>query len=322
MTHRAARSGNATSTEGVSVQGVLPVFQLPFHEDETIDYRTLEAEIEWLIESGVSGVVFAMVSEVLRLTDAERGDVASAVCDQCRGRIASVISVGAESTFAALRHAAHAEAVGASAVMAIPPIATAAPAGETRAYFEALIRETSIPVIVQDASGYVGQSMSLTMQAELFEAHPDRVMFKPEATPIGPRLSELRDATGGKARVFEGTGGIALVDSFQRGVVGTMPGADIIDALVRLWAALSAGETEVVNALAPLVCAYISLSSTLDGFLAVEKHILQRRGVFSNTIIRGPRDYDLDEETRREVDRLFDLLQTTLQKHSQESASP
>jgi len=55
--------------------------------------------------------------------------------------------------------------------------------------------------------------------------------------PIGPRLSQLLAATGGKARVFEGTGGIALIDSFQRGIVGTMPGADLIDGIVALWRA-------------------------------------------------------------------------------------
>ena len=46
-------------------------------------------------------------------------------------------------------------------------------------------------------------------------------MFKPEATPIGPRLSELRDTTGGRAKIFEGTGGLALSED---GCETTVPG--------------------------------------------------------------------------------------------------
>ena len=41
-----------------------------------------------------------------------------------------------------------------------------------------------------------------------------------EAAILATRLSLLRDATNGQAAVFEGSGGIALVDSFRRGIVG------------------------------------------------------------------------------------------------------
>jgi 4-hydroxy-tetrahydrodipicolinate synthase len=137
-------------------------------------------------------------------------------------------------------------------------------------------------------------------------------MFKPEAQPIGPRLSELRRATGGRACVFEGSGGMALADSYRRGVEGTMPGADLIDVIVALWRALQAGdEATVMRISAPLI-ELIGKLTSLDAFLAVEKHILVRRGVFKNEVVRGPVAYRLDEEMRCEVDRLFDLMQAAL----------
>jgi hypothetical protein len=33
-----------------------------------------------------------------------------------------------------------------------------------------------------------------------------------------------------------------------------------------------------------------------------------RQGVFANTLVRGPVGYVLEDDTRREVDRLFDQL--------------
>ena len=50
------------------------------------------------------------------------------------------------------------------------------------------------------------------------------------------------------------------------------------------------------------------MQTSLDGFLAVEKHLLARQGVFRSEQVRGPVGFQLDEPARREVDRLFDLL--------------
>lgn len=291
-----------------AIQGVLPVFQTPYHDDESIDFNTLAKEIDWLFDKGADGIVMAMVSETLRLSADERKTLAKAATDAAKGRGASIISVGAESSRVAEEFARHAESVGADAVMAIPPISVAAGEDELKRYYERILNAISIPLIVQDASGYVGRPMSIAMQAELFNTWGERILFKPEASPIGPRLSALREATAGKAPIFEGSGGIALVDSFQRGVVGTMPGAEVIDAIVMLWRALKADDKPAINRISLPLIALVSLQTSLDSFLAVEKHILRRRGIFKNTLVRGPVSYTLDAHTRREVDRLLDLL--------------
>lgn len=289
--------------------GVLPVFQTPYHDDETIDAGTLEAEIHWLYDCGADGVVMAMVSEVLRLDSGERRQLAELACRFGRDRGAVVISVGAESTRLAEGYTKHAEASGAAAVMAIPPVSIGVGEDELLRYYERIIRATAIPVVVQDASGYVGRPMPIAMQARILNTFgPERVLFKPEATPIGPRLSALRDATGGKAPIFEGTGGIALLDSYRRGIVGTMPGADLIKGIVALWRALEAGDERRAYALSLPISSLVAVQNSLDAFLAIEKYLLVKQGVFKNTIVRGPVGYALDEETRREVDRLFELV--------------
>ena len=58
------------------LHGVLSVFQTPYHDDETIDPGTLEKEIHWILDQGASGIVMAMVSEVLRLSTQEREELA------------------------------------------------------------------------------------------------------------------------------------------------------------------------------------------------------------------------------------------------------
>ena len=296
-----------------ALHGVLPVLQMAYHEDETIDFETLGREIDWLYECGADGVVLAMVSEWLRLNDEERRQVCEHVVKASDGRGSVTISVSAESAFVAVTQARHAEQSGATAVMAIPPLSIALPESELIAYYRRIIECVQIPVIVQDASGYVGMPMPVSALSTLLDDYgPQRVFFKPEATPIGPKLTELREATEGRAKVFEGSGGISLVDSYRRGIVGTMPGSEMIEGIMALWCALEADDQPTVDRLSMPIGALVALQTGLDGFLAVEKHLLVRQGLFKNTIVRRPVGFQLDEETRREVDRLFDLLTLAL----------
>jgi 4-hydroxy-tetrahydrodipicolinate synthase len=307
-----AQSTTTTKAPQRALAGVIPVFQTPYHDDDSIDYATLEREIDWLFEHSADGIAMAMVSEVLRLSSEERRELATAACRFARGRGNVVISVGAESTKLAVDFARHAEECGADALMAIPPVTTGLDENEALRYFAAISNAVKIPLIVQDASGYVGRPLPFSLYTKLLAEFGDRIYFKPEATPIGPRLTALREASGGSARVFEGTGGMALVDSFRRGIVGTIPGADLIRGIVALWQALVAGDEARAYRLSLPISALVSLQTSLDAFLAVEKFLLVKQGVFSTARVRGPVGFHLDEETRREVDRLFDLVSAAI----------
>ena len=193
--------------------------------------------------------------------------------------------------------------------MAIPPVATATSDDQVFGYYARLLDAIDIPVVIQDASGYLGRSVPVDVQTRLFLSYGGRALFKPEAQPIGPRLSALRDATGGGASVYEGSGGLALVDSFHRGIAGTMPGPDVVWAIVAIWKALQAGDEDRVAAIHGPLCALLSIQTSLDAFIAIEKHLLQRQGVLANTYSRRPVGFELDDETRLEADRLLDQLQ-------------
>lgn len=293
----------------MTLHGVLPVLQLPYHEDESIDFTTLAKLVDWQFACGADGVVIAMVTEVLRLTDLERAEVVRCVAQATARRGPVIASIGAESIRQALGHAERAAAAGATAYMAIPPGLTRCGADEVTRYYTAILRGTSLPVVIQDASGYVGNAIPIPVQAQLYHDFPGRVLFKPEATPFGPNLSALRAAVGPQARIFEGTGGIALMDTYPRGVDGTMPGAEITWYLVALWRALRAGDTARASRLHEPLAALLSMMVNLDSFLAMEKLFLHHQGIFPNRIVRGPVGYRPDAATEQEMLRLFARLE-------------
>ncbi len=288
---------------------MLPVIQTPFDDGGRIDEGALRGELEWVLDQGVAGLTTGMVSEVLRLDHEERRRLNALVAGAARDRGAlAVLSVGTEATLTTLDLARSAEEDGADAVMVIPPVTVSLGEAEIARHYLAIAEAISIGLVVQDASGYVGRPLSITLQARLFDELGSRVTFKPEAPPLGQRVSELRAATNGRARVLEGTAGAMLPDTFPRGVVGTMPGAEVCWAVQRLWEALAAGEGELVETLGGLLLSLVALQPSLDAFLAVEKYLLVLQGVLPSAAVRQPVGFALDEDSRREVERLGSRL--------------
>ena len=291
--------------------GVLPIVHVPFEDDGTIDEKTLKKEIDWIFSVKAQGLGTGMVSEILRLTFEERIALTNHIVEFSEGRGSTFAGVGAESTKQALVYAKVAEKVGCDGIMAIPPVTTSLPEEAVLKHFRTLAEEVNLPLIVQDASGYVGQAIPLRIYIQLLELYGnEKILFKPEASPIGPNLSALRDASLGKAKIFEGSGGILLVDSFRRGITGTMPGVDLLDGIVSLWNALVNGDEQTTYRVYFPICAIVALQlqAGLDGFLAIEKFILKHRGIFKNEVRRSPYSWDLDLETSSEILRLLQIL--------------
>lgn len=298
------------------LQGVLTIAHTPFTEADEIDAVALKRAVDWTFAIGADGIGTGMVSETFKLTHDERLALTKMLVEFAAGRGPVFAAVGAESTKQALAFAIAAEKAGCDAVMAVPPLTGRLTETHLVDHFRALADGIVIPVIVQDASGYVGQSIPIPVCVKLLERYgPEKILFKPEAAPNGPTLSALRDATNGRATMFEGSGGIFLIDSYRRGIAGTMPGMELLDGVVAIWKALQRGDEEAAYRVYFPVCSIVALQlqAGLDGFLAVEKHLMHRRGLFPNTRRRKPYGWELDAETATEVDRLFLKLLAALQ---------
>jgi 4-hydroxy-tetrahydrodipicolinate synthase len=297
------------------LQGVLPIVQTPFTDEDRIDAATLAKTIEWGLSVGADGFGTGMVSETFRLTTDERRQLTEHLVTAVARRAAVFVAVGAESTRAAVEFTVHAESVGCDAVMAIPPMTTRLSESAVVDHFSAIADSVTIPIIVQDASAYVGQPIPHRVYVQLLDRYGnEKILFKPEASPNGPNLSALRDITAGRAKIFEGSGGVFFVDSFRRGITGTMPGMELLDGMVALWSAMKQGDDSAAYSLSFPISGIVSLQlqAGLDGFLAIEKHVLHCRGLIPNQRRRRPYSWDLDAETAAEVDRLFDRLQSAL----------
>ena len=306
-----------------TLTGVLPIIQTPFDDDLQIDWETLAREVDWAFAAGINGFGTGMVSEVRTLSQQERSQYARKLVEFANARGPVFMSVTAENRTESLKLARDAEAAGCNAVMAAPPLNEALDAEGLFGYFAGLAESVAVPIIVQDASGYMGAAIPHSVYLRLLDKFDaERIVFKPEAPPNGPCISALRDATHGQAKIFEGSGGVYLIDSMRRGVEGTMPGMEMADAMVAVWRAMKRGDDETAYRIHLPLCSIVALQmqAGLDGFLAIEKHVLRRRGLFPNENRRNPIRWRIDPETAQEVDRLFDRLMRELQVVSENAS--
>lgn len=296
------------------IRGVYPVIQIPLDADENIDQKVLANEIEWLISKKCAGLVLAMVSEVMRFSFIERRTMWKLVLENLQGRIPLIVSVGSESTAIAVNLAQLAEADGVTALMATPPAAFPASENEIYIYYKSIIQSVNIPVIIQDASNYMGQPLAMSLYEKLLdEFGVDRVLFKPEAKPIKERMQQLQKIAKGKAKVFEGQSGVDLLVTHPLGLAGAMPGAEIVWAVIALWDALESNDLLKAERIHVLISKLVVFQTSLDAYVAVEKYLLVKQGVFESVRQRGPVNFKLDQETKNEIDLVFEQLLALLQ---------
>jgi len=292
------------------IEGVLPVILTPYDDEFDIDEADFRSQVDHVVNVGCDGFVVGQVSEVLRLTTPERYRLTELCVEAAAGRCITVMSTGAESTRAAVEHSRFAERSGIDALLVMHPSIIALDDAQMFAYFAEVIQAVTVPVIIHHAKSFAKRPLSIATQAALLhEFGPVKVLFKPEASPTPPKVTELLEATNGEARIFEGDGGMMLIDCFERRLAGTIPATEIADIVVVLWHLLKQGEREKAHnlgyRLAYLMC---HMMNGIDCYLSIAKLFLKTRGIIKTTHIRGPVDYTLDAQTRVEVMRIYEEL--------------
>ena len=100
-----------------------------------------------------------------------------------------------------------------------------------------------------------------------------------------------------------------LLDTHPLGLFGTMPGSEIVWAIKALWDALEVGDLRRGQEIHEAISVLITFQTTLDAYVAVEKYLLVKQGIFTSARQRGPVRIILDDATKSKIDNAFENLQ-------------
>ena len=289
-----------------TLTGIIPILVTPFTPSGAIDDDSLRRLIDAQLAAGVHGLGFALGSEIFKLSEAERDHATRVIVAQVAGRVPVVVNTGANGTDLAVLYSRRAEALGADAVMVMPPAFLPPTADETLAYYRALSDAISIPIVIQDTPT---TPVAPGLAARIGETCAQARYIKVEGVPLPDRVAQMTAAAGHSLTILGGAGGNYVIEEFRRGSIGTMPGCSQSEEFVAVWQATqaddwAAAERIFMERILPL---NRLASGGLGAFYHVHKRLLQRRGLIAHATVREPTT-PLDAVTLGELDALLDRL--------------
>ena len=284
------------------LRGNFPILATPWTEDGRFDATSHARLIDWLIDSGVHGLVMAAnASEGHAQSDAERERILAAGMKRVAGRVPVIVTVTHFAAEVAVERARRAEALGAACVMSMPPFFGnwGADLPGTADYFQALASAVRLPVMVQDHP-VSGVAMNADFLARLASEIPGLNYFKLEFTQSPYKMARVLElARKATPTLFGGESGIYFIEEYERGGRGTMPACYLPRIFSETFQRLDAGEIESARAgfahCLPLLNFELRLANR-----NLWKCILQHLGVIASDRIRGPLPRYWDAETRRQ----------------------
>ena len=276
-----------------TVAGVFPVLCTPFESSGTLDERSFDAVIEFVVEAGANGCVFpGVASEVDTLEDDERRALVTRLGQRLDGRVPFVVGASAATPDAVAVHIRHGARAGATAAMVMAPASIGRDTGAQRAFVERaseLAHREGLPILLQNAPVPIGAGLSPAEVAAV-AIGVERIRFvKEETLPCGQHLSGILEAAeltpGAIDGVFGGAGARYLIDELARGSIGTMPACELSDLHVRLVSAWREGEIEEARRLFEASLPMLSFQAVFR--MHMTKATLARRGVLASTRVRG-----------------------------------
>ncbi|MCA0295154.1 MAG: dihydrodipicolinate synthase family protein [Actinobacteria bacterium] len=293
---------------GYDPSGVIPVLEVPFHPDESIDVDGFASVVRHTIDAGADAVMFAaFASEFLKLSPGERADMERELLGICAPvGFPVVISVQQHATRLASAATASAVAAGASAINLLPPHQLRVGASQLRHHLtEVLTAAGDAPVILQYAPAETGTALDLEAVARTAEEFPNLWGVKVDASPAGPTIDALQGIAARIGRPFGATVGYAglhLVDCVARGATAVQPGCSFTEIYVALWRELTAADPSEGVRLHRDVLPYLNhWMQSVELIVAVEKEISRRRGWFAASTVRQP-GVALDDREHRRID--------------------
>jgi len=104
-------------------KGVMPAVTTKFADDDTLDLKMFELNINAQLEAGVHGIVLGgTLGEASTLSDSEKRTLTKTTVDIVKGKVPVLINIAEQTTKGAIEAAKKAEEDGAKGLMMLPPM--------------------------------------------------------------------------------------------------------------------------------------------------------------------------------------------------------
>jgi 4-hydroxy-tetrahydrodipicolinate synthase len=226
----------------MAFEGIIPAVTTPFDAADQVDVPALKANVQAMVDAGVHGfVATGTMGEAASLSSEERRTVVQAVVEAAAGRVPVTVGVSSGSALTSLAYALDAKALGATAIMSLPPLGYRGDQDEVVAFFTELASGTGLPLMVYNNPEASGVDMPPELIVRLYE-EVDGVAAIKECSGDARRIPAIANATS-ELEVLVGGDDWAL-EGFAAGATGWVSGVAVVAPreVVELYDLVAAGD--------------------------------------------------------------------------------
>jgi len=181
--------------------GVFPYLVSPVRSDGEVDAEVLARLCEDLIAAGVHGLTpLGSTGEFAYLSWPQRRRIVEVTVEVARGRVPVVAGVASTTTADAVRQAREFERIGCAGILAILEAYFPVPDEGVFAYFEAIARAVSLPVVLYTNPNFQRSDLSLAVIERL--SRVPNIRYLKDASVNTGRLLTIADRVGERLRIF------------------------------------------------------------------------------------------------------------------------
>ncbi len=237
-------------------RGIYPILYAFYEPGGALDREAMRRQVNCCIETGAHGIaVLGLITEVLRLTVAERAQVIEWAAEDIAGRVPLAVTVAGESAAAQIELARRAESAGAGWLILQPPQTWRPDEAALLRFFGSVMDATALPVGIQNFPEVLGTGLTPSGVGELHRQHANFTVMKGEGPVYSIR--QYMDASAGGIAIFNGRGGIELADNLRAGCAGIIPAPDCADVQVAMYDAFIANDHTRLDRLYALSLPYV-----------------------------------------------------------------
>jgi len=203
-------------------KGVMPAVTTKFTDNDMLDLKMFEKNINAQLDAGVYGIVLGgTLGEASTLSDDEKRILTRTAVNIVNGRVPVLINIAEQTTKGAIEAAEKAENDGAAGLMMLPPMRYKAGDRETVEYFKAVANNTSLPIMVYNNPVDYKIEVTLDMFEELLKC-PNIEAVK-ESTRDISNVTRIKNRFGDRLKIMTGVDTLAL-ESLLMGADGWVAG--------------------------------------------------------------------------------------------------
>ena len=194
--------------------GVMPAVTTKFTDNDELDLKMFEVNINAQLEAGVHGIILGgTLGEASTLLDDEKRTLVKEAVRIVNGKVPVIINVAEQTTKAAIESARKGKEDGASGLMMLPPMRYQADDRETVTYFKEVANSTDLPIMVYNNPVDYGIEVTLDMFAELVEC--SNIQAVKESTRDLSNLTRMKNRFGDRFKILSGVDTLALESLFM-----------------------------------------------------------------------------------------------------------